>query len=194
MGSDFGLVPQYLPTPPDMTSTKPKLLAQVKGRMRARHLSPRTEQAYVGWILRYIRYHGVRHPGELGEAEIVAYLTYLAAERRVSRSTQMQALSAIVLLYREVLNRPVSDLRRVLRSTSPTRLPAVLSRDEVRTVLAAMEGRMHLIALLLYGAGLRLMECVTLRVKDLDFARGAGVAVGISGDTTIPGSSDGRGA
>ena len=147
-----------------MTSTKPKLLDQVKGRMRARHLSPRTEQAYVGWILRYIRYHGVRHPSALGEAEIVAYLTYLAAERRVSRSTQMQALSAIVLLYREVLDRPVSDLRRVLRSTSPTRLPAVLSRDEVRTVLAGLEGPVHLIALLLYGAGLRLLECLTLRV------------------------------
>lgn len=172
MGSDFQLVQQYQPTPPDMTSTKPKLLDQVRGRMRARHLSPRTEQAYVGWILRYIRYHGVRHPSELGEAEIVAYLTYLAAERRVSRSTQMQALSAIQLLYREVLDRPVSDLRRVLRSTSPPRLPAVLSRDEVRAVLAALEGPMHLIALLLYGAGLRLLECLTLRVKDLDFARG----------------------
>ena len=152
MGSDFGLVQQYPPTPPDMTSTKPTLLDQVKGRMRARHLSPRTEQAYVGWILRYIRYHGVRHPSELGEAEIVAYLTYLAAERRVSRSTQMQALSAIQLLYREVLDRPVSDLRRVLRSTSPTRLPAVLSRDEVRTVLAALEGPTQRIALL-RGAG-----------------------------------------
>ena len=151
MGSDFGLVQQDPPTPPDMTSTKPKLLAQVKGRMRARHLSPRTEQAYVGWILRSIRYHGVRHPGELREAEIVAYLTYLAVQRRVARSTQMQALSAIQLLYREVLDRPVSDLRRVLRSTSPTRLPAVLSRDEVRTVLAAWEGPVHLIALLQIG-------------------------------------------
>lgn len=149
-----------------MPPAKPKLLAQVKGRMRARHLSPRTEQAYVGWIIRYIRYHGIRHPGELGKAEILAYLTHLAVEQRVSRSTQMQALSAIVLLYREVLGRPVSDLRRVLRSTSPTRLPAVLSRDEVRALLAALRGSMHLIALLLYGAGLRLMECVTLRVKD----------------------------
>jgi integron integrase len=135
-------------------------------------ISPRTEQAYVGWIIRYIRYHGIRHPSELGEAEIVAYLTHLAAEQRVSRSTQMRALSAILLLYREVLGRPVSDLRRVLRSTSPTRLPAVLSRDEVRALLAALRGPMQLVALLLYGAGLRLMECVTLRVKDLDFARG----------------------
>ena len=140
--------------------------------MRARHLSPRTERAYVGWILRYIRYHGTRHPTELGEAEIVAYLTYLADERRMSRSTQMQALSALMLLYRDVLGVAVSDLRRVLRSTSPTRLPAVLSRDEVRALLAALRGRMRLIGVLLYGAGLRLMECLTLRVKDLDFSRG----------------------
>ena len=158
--------------PPDMTSSTPKLLDQVKGRMRARHMSPRTVQAYVSWIVRHIRYHGVRHPSELGEPEIVAYLTYLAAERQVSRSTQMQALSAIQLLYREVLGRDISDVRRVLRSASPTRLPAVLSRDEVRALLAALAGSMHLIALLLYGAGLRLMECLTLRVKDFDFTRG----------------------
>ena len=155
-----------------MSPNKPKLIAQVKGRMRARHLSPRTEQAYVGWIIRDVRYHGTRHPAELGEADIVAYLTHLAAERKVSRSTQMQALSAIQLLYNEVLAIPIRDLRRVLRSTTPTRLPAVLSRDEVRTLLTALRGPMHLIALLLYGAGLRLMECVTLRIKDLDLARG----------------------
>lgn len=155
-----------------MPAEKPRLLAQVKGRMRARHLSPRTEQAYLGWILRYIRYHGMRHPAELDEHDIIAYLTYLADERRVSRSTQMQALSALVLLYREVLAIPVSDLRRVLRSTSPTRLPAVLSRGEVRAVLGQLHGTTRLIALLLYGAGLRLLECLTLRLKDLDLARG----------------------
>ena len=141
----------------DMPAEKPRLIAHVKGRMRARHLSPRTEQAYVGWIIRYIRYHGTRHPTELGEAEIIAYLTYLASERRVSRSTQMQALSALVLLYREVLGIPVGDLRRVLKSTSPTRLPAVLSRGEVRVVLGELHGAFRLIALLLYGAGLRLL-------------------------------------
>ena len=112
--------------------------------MRTRHLSPRTEQAYVAWIIRYIRYHGTRHPAELGDADIMAFLTYLAAERKVSRSTQMQALSVIQLLYNEVLDRPVCDLRRVLRSTNPARLLAVLRRDEVRT----------------------------LRIKDLDLARG----------------------
>lgn len=155
-----------------MSAEKPRLLAQVKGRMRARHLSPRTERAYVGWIIRYIRYHGTRHPTELGETEIIAFLTHLAAERSVSRSTQMQALSALQLLYREVLAMPVGDLRRVLRSTSPTRLPAVLSRGEVRAVLGELDGTTRLIALLLYGAGLRLLECLTLRMKDLDFARG----------------------
>ena len=140
--------------------------------MRARHLSPRTEQAYLGWIVRYIRYHGTRHPAALGEAEIVAYLTHLAAERLVSRSTQMQALSALLLLYREILGVQVGDLRRVLRSSSPTRLPTVLSRGDVRALLAQLHGTYRLIALLLYGSGLRLMECLTLRVKDVDVARG----------------------
>ncbi len=154
-----------------MASEKPRLLARVRAHMRARHLSPRTEQAYLGWILRYVRYHGVRHPSELGEPEIVAYLTYLAAERRVSRSTQMQALSALMLMYREVLGVAIGDLRRVLRSSAPPRLPAVLTRDEVRLLLANLHGSTRLIALLLYGAGLRLMECLTLRVKDVDFER-----------------------
>lgn len=139
--------------------------------MRARHLSPRTEQAYIGWMIRYVRYHGMRHPGELGEPEIVSYLTYLAADKHVSRSTQMQALSALMLMYREVLGIAIGDLRRVLRSSSPPRLPAVLTRDEVRLLLANLRGSTRLIALLLYGAGLRLMECLTLRVKDLDFER-----------------------
>lgn len=139
--------------------------------MRARHLSPRTEQAYTGWIVRYIRYHGVRHPTELGETEIVAYLTYLADERRVSRSTQMQALSALMLLYREVLRLPIADLRSVLHSTSPTRLPTVLDREEVALVVSRLRGPMQVIGMLLYGSGLRLLECITLRIKDIDFAR-----------------------
>ncbi|CAN5881312.1 integron integrase [soil metagenome] len=162
-----------IPDPvPDIMTPPPKLLSQVRGRMRARHMSPRTEQAYVGWIVRYIRYHGTRHPASLGEEHVVAYLTYLAAERRVARSTQMQALSALQLLYRDVLRMPVSDLRRVLRSTTPARLPAVLSREEVGVLLAALTGPSKLVALLLYGAGLRLMEALTLRVKDFDFTRG----------------------
>jgi site-specific recombinase XerD len=155
----------------DIPTKKPRLLELVKGRIRARHLSPRTERAYVGWI-RYIRYDGTRHPTELGETEIIAYLAHLAAERNVSRSTQMQALSALRLLYREVLATPVGDLRRALRATAPTRLPAVLSRMEVRALLDRLHGPTRLIALLLYGAGLRLLECLTLRVKAVDFARG----------------------
>jgi integron integrase len=154
-----------------MPKEKPRLLAQVRGHMRARHLSPRTERAYLGWILRYIRYHGTRHPAELGEAEIVAFLTHLAAELGVSRSTQMQALSALMLLYREVLRIAIGDLRRALRSFSPTRLPAVLTRDEVRELIGHLSGTTRLVAILLYGAGLRLMECLTLRVKDIDFER-----------------------
>lgn len=140
--------------------------------MRARHLSPRTEQAYLSWIVRYIRYHGTRHPSELGEAEIIAYLTFLADEQRVARPTQMQALSALMVLYREVLGVSIGDLRRTLRSHAPTRLPAVLNRTEVAALFAQLRGTMRLIALLLYGGGLRLMECLTLRVKDLDLERG----------------------
>lgn len=150
---------------------KPRLLTRVRGHMRLRHLSPRTERAYVGWIRRYVRYHGTRHPDELGEREILAFLTHLADEQRVSRSTQLQALSALMLLYREVLGTQIGDLRGALRLTAPPRLPAVLSRDEVRQLLAQLQGRMRLIVLLLYGAGLRLMECLTLRIKDLDFAQ-----------------------
>jgi integron integrase len=140
--------------------------------MRARQLSPRTEQAYTAWIIRYIRYHHMRHPTELGEADIVAYLTFLAAERGVSRSTQMQALSALMLLYREVLGMKIGDIRNALRSFTPTRLPAVLSRAEVRLLLEHLNGTTQLVALLLYGSGLRLMECLTLRVKDIDFDQG----------------------
>jgi integron integrase len=139
--------------------------------MRARELCPRTEQEYIAWIIRYVRYHGMRHPAELGETEIVAYLTHLAAEKRVSRSTQMQALSALMLLYREVLRMEIGDLRSSLRSFAPTHLPAVLSRAEVRLLLEHLHGTTQLIALLLYGSGMRLMECLTLRVKDIDFDR-----------------------
>ena len=139
--------------------------------MRARQLSPRTEQSYTAWIIRYVRYHRMRHPADLGEAEIVAFLTHLAAEKHVSRSTQMQALSALMLLYREVLRMEIGDVRSVLRSFGPTHLPAVLTRTEVRVLLEHLHGTQKLIALLLYGSGLRLMECLTLRVKDIDIDR-----------------------
>ena len=124
-----------------MSAGEPKLLSQVKGRMLARHLGLRTVQAYVGRIVRRIRYHGTRHPGEMGEREIVAYLTYLASERRVSRPTPMPALSA-PLLYHDLLGVALPDLRRVLRTTAPRHLPAVLSRAEVGSCLCTSRGRL----------------------------------------------------
>lgn len=154
-----------------MPTEKPKLLSRVRAALRVRHMSLRTEQQYVAWIRRYVRYHGLRHPAELGDAEIVAFLTHLAVERRVARSTQMQALSALLFLYREVLGRPVGDLRAVVRARAPGRLPVVLSRDEVRRVLAGLHGDVWIVAMLLYGSGLRLMEGLTLRVKDVDLER-----------------------
>lgn len=155
-----------------MPQQPPKLLDAVRALMRARHMSPRTEQAYVAWIRRYVRYHGMRHPRELGESEVVAFVTYLAAERHVARSTQVQALSALLLLYRDVLRKPIADVRAIVRSTVPVRLPTVMTRAEVGAVLERLRGEVKLVALLLYGAGLRLQECLTLRVKDVDVGRG----------------------
>jgi len=155
-----------------MPATPPKLLARVRATMRARHMSPRTEAAYASWIRRYIRYHGVRHPQELDDEHVVAFLTYLAAEQRVARSTQVQALSALTLLYADVLKKPLGDIRFVIRSTTPARLPVVLTRDEVRSLLSHLEDGSKLIATLLYGSGLRIAEAITLRVKDLDLDSG----------------------
>jgi integron integrase len=134
-------------------------------------MSPRSERAYAGWVVRYIRFHRMTHPAQLGEPEIIAYITHLASARRMARSSQMQALSAIVFLYRHVLGQPVGDLRSALRATAPPRLPSVLSRDEVGHVLGQLSGAPRLVALLLYGSGLRLMECLTLRVKDVSLER-----------------------
>ena len=155
----------------DMPAENPRLLTQVKGRMRA-PLKPAKRAGIRGrdHPLYPISWHSAS--SELGETRSVAYLTYLSAERRVSRSTQMQALSALLLLCGEILAIPMGDLRRVLRSNAPPQLPAVLSREEVRMLLGRLSGTMGLIGLLLYGAGLRLMECLTLRVKDLDLAGG----------------------
>lgn len=138
--------------------------------MRLHHLSYRTEQAYVRWIVRYVRYHRMRHPRTMGEAEIRAFLTYLAAEREVSASTQNQALSALLFLYREVLGVEMGYIEQIVRARRPARLPVVFTQDEVRAVLAHLHGTHGLVAGLLYGAGLRLMEALRLRVKDVDFA------------------------
>lgn len=163
-------------TQPDYSSpavsTRPKLLDEVRGAIRVRHYSIRTEHAYVGWIKRYIIFHGKRHPSEMGAKEMTAYLTHLATEGNVSASTQHQALSALLFLYREVLGMDVPWLNDVVRAKKPQRLPAVLARGEVQRLLARMDGTHQLMARLLYGTGMRLMEAVRLRVKDVDFSRG----------------------
>jgi integron integrase len=148
----------------------PKLLDRVRYAIRARHYSVSTERAYVGWIKRFILYHYKRHPLEMGEKEITSFLSHLAVERHVSASTQNQALSAILFLYRHVLHREIGDLGDIVRARRPKRLPVVMTREEVRAVLSHLQGDKWLIASIMYGAGLRLMECLRLRVQDIDFA------------------------
>jgi integron integrase len=150
----------------------PRLLDRVRSAIRVRHYSIRTEQAYVQWIRRFILFHRKRHPAEMGGAEIAAFLTHLAVEGNVAESTQNQALNAIVFLYRVVLEMKIDDLGQVVRARKPRRLPVVVTLAETRAVLSRLEGVHRLAAELLYGAGLRLLECVGLRVKDLEFARG----------------------
>lgn len=139
--------------------------------LRTRHCSLRTEKAYVGWIRRFILFHGKRHPAEMGAEEITRFLSVLAIERNVAASTQNQALSALLFLYKEVLAQELPWLDGIARAKTPARIPVVLTRDEVRQVIAAMDGPPRLAALLLYGAGLRLLEALRLRVKDVDFQR-----------------------
>jgi len=147
-----------------------KLLSRVREELRVRHLSPRTETQYVHWIRRYVRFHGTRHPAELGEEHVAAFLTDLAMGRRVSASTQSQAMAAVLFLYRHVLRRPMGWLQGIARARRPERVPVVLTRDEVAAVLARLTGEHWLIATLMYGSGLRLLEALSLRVKDIDFA------------------------
>jgi integron integrase len=149
----------------------PKLLDRVREEIRARHYSRRTEEAYVHWIRRYIRFHGLRHPSELGSPEIGAFLSWLAVERHVAASTQNQAFSAVLFLYREVLHQEIGHIEHVPHAKVAARLPVVLSSDEVRRVLKELAGVPWLVATLLYGAGLRLQECLELRIKDVDFDR-----------------------
>ena len=148
----------------------PKLLEQVAAKMRVKHYSIRTEKTYVDWIKRYILHHGKRHPKEMGAAEVEDFLTHLAVTRNVSASTQNQAKSALLYLYKEVLGIELPWLD-VTQAKTPQRLPVVLTQAEVQAVLSRMDGTMWLIASLLYGSGLRIMEALRLRVKDIDFAR-----------------------
>jgi len=156
---------------PPTTTPPPKLLDQVRDAIRTRHYSRRTEVAYVTWIRRYIGFHQMAHPLTLGAPDISAFLTWLATKRHVSASTQNQALAALLFLYERVLHMPVGRVEHVVRAKQPLRLPVVLSRDEVAAVLSHVQGTMWIIGMLLYGAGLRLEECLDLRVKDLDFDR-----------------------
>src|SRR5213076_3157688 len=147
----------------------PKLIEQVRNVMRFKHYSLRTERTYWDWIERFIRFHGMRHPKEMGEAEVGAFLTHLARDGQVAASTQNQALSAILFLYQQVLKQEIGWLDNVERASRPARLPVVLTPDEVKRILNPLHGTARLMAELLYGSGLRLMECVRLRVKDVDF-------------------------
>ena len=150
--------------------SKPKLLDQTRAKLRARHYSYRTEQQYVYWILRFVIHHEKRHPAEMGGPEVEAFLTDLAVRKGVSSSTQNQALSAILFLYRQVLEVELPWLEHVTRAQRPSRIPVVLSFGEVRALLSYLDGQTSLIGQLLYGSGLRLMEALRLRVKDIDFA------------------------
>jgi integron integrase len=150
----------------------PGQLDLITRAIRVRHYSRRTEEAYVGWVKRFVRFHGMRHPRELGAAAVGAFLSYLAVERRVSASTQNQALAALLFLYDQVLGEPLSLVDGVVRSKRPARLPVVLTREEVDRVLNVLSGTPALVTRLSYGSGLRLMEALRIRVKDLDLARG----------------------
>jgi integron integrase len=157
-------------TPPLVASTAPRILDRVRGVLRTRHFSRRTEKAYVAWIRRFIVFHGKRHPDALGAPEVTGYLSHLASNRQVSASTQNQAFSALLFLYREVLGRELAGLEQVPRARLPDRLPVVLAREEVAAVLRYLRGTPRLMCALIYGSGLRLLECCNLRVKDVDFA------------------------
>ena len=149
---------------PPEDKPKKRLVDRMRDVMRLKHYSLRTEQTYWDWIERFIRFHQMRHPGEMGEAEVAEFLTHLAREGKVAASTQNQALSALLFLYKEVLKREFGWLEGVERARRPARLPVVLTRDEVYKIFAHLHGTPRLMAGLLYGSGLRLMECVRLRV------------------------------
>jgi integron integrase len=153
----------------DAAANPPRLLDQVRDALRRRHYSIRTEQAYLDWMKRFILFHHKKHPRDMGAQEVERFLTHLAVDRNVAVSTQNQALSALLFLYKEVLGVQLPWLNEIQRAKKPQRLPVVLTVEEVRRVLARLDGQHGLMAGLLYGAGLRLLECVRLRVKDVDF-------------------------
>ncbi|MRV70225.1 integron integrase [Duganella sp. FT92W] len=154
-----------------MDPAKPKLLDQVRDRIRFKHYSIRTEACYLDWIRRYIRFHNRRHPTTLDAAHVTAFLTHLAVNGKVAASTQNQARSALLFLYKEVLNIELPWLDGVVNAKVPQRLPVVLTTDEVKSILDRVEGTPGLMLRLIYGSGMRIMECMRLRVKDIDFTR-----------------------
>jgi integron integrase len=161
MSRHYSIAPKHPP---------PRLLDQARAVIRARHYSLRTEEAYLRWMKRFIRFHDKRHPRDMGVQEVQQFLTHLAVDGRVAASTQSQALSAILFLYQQVLKQDIGWIEEVVRAKQPHRVPVVLTQDEVAAVLRQLSGTTWLMATLLYGAGLRLMECVRLRVKDVDFS------------------------
>jgi integron integrase len=169
--SGSSLVPTVSSQDSAISQNKPRLMDQIRNAIRLPHYSRRTEEAYLGWVRRFIVFHGKRHPAEIGQEEITRCLSSLAAERKVSASTQNQALSAILFLYRHVLNQDVPWLDDLVRAKRPQRLPVVLTRDEVKMILDQLQGTETnwLMAALLYGSGLRLSECLERRIKDVDF-------------------------
>jgi len=154
-----------------VSERRPRLFTVVHETLQARHYSPRTEKAYVWWIKRFLAFHGMRPPRDMGSAEITSFLSSLATRGHVSASTQNQAFSALLFLFREVLGREVAGLDQVIRAKRPARIPLVLTPAEVAAILDQLNGTLRLMASLMYGAGLRLLECCRLRVKDVDFAR-----------------------
>ncbi len=172
------------------------LLSSLVEQMRLRHFSSRTVDTYLSWVLRYIKFHRKRHPRELGRDHVEEYLTSLAIQSNVSASTQNQALAAIAFLYRDVLNIPLEDTERLTRAKRPVRLPVVLTRDEMRHLIAEMEGPAQLVAILLYGSGMRIMECLELRVKDIDFGNAQILVRGGKGNkdrvTMLPTAAESR--
>ncbi|MBM4187943.1 MAG: hypothetical protein FJ206_11615 [Gemmatimonadetes bacterium] len=154
------------------TQPKSELLRALQSNLRIRHYSPRTEEAYLAWVRRFVRFHRLRHPEHLGDPEVAAFLGYLATERRASASTLNQALAALQLLYRDIVRKPLGLGKPFPRPKPPLRIPVVLTPGEVGRVLGELTGTYRLIGMALNGSGLRLLECLTLRVKDLDLERG----------------------
>jgi integron integrase len=165
------LTPPIVESPPLPVAPAPRLLTRLRHAIRLRHMSRRTEEAYVAWALRYIRFHNLRHPAEMGGREVGLFVSDLAIRKGSSASTQNQALSAIVFLYRHVLEKDLGNVETIARAKRPKRLPTVLRPDEIASLFAALDGIVLLICRLLYGSGMRILECLSLRVKDVDFVQ-----------------------